>query len=278
MRGKPQVSFMEENKNTALVTGASSGIGLAISGELARLGYPLLMVSNEEEKLAEEARGLEAKYGIKAAPLCMDLAQKDSAQKLFDYCQANNFKIDILVNNAGIFFFRDITDTQTERVETIINLHILTPAMLSRLFAGQMIEENRKGYILNMASIASRMMMPGIALYSSTKSFLRCFSRAMRNEVFNKGVSITAISPGAVATNLYNLSSRYLKLGVRIGVIIKTERFAKLAVKMMFKRKAEYIPGGFINRIFIFLVEAMPEFLVRKLKKKIDKALSASRK
>jgi len=232
------------------------------------------MVSNEEEKIAEEARKLEAEYGIKAMPLCMDLAKNDSAQKLFDYCQANSLKIDILVNNAGIFFFRDITDTKTERIETIINLHVLTPAMLSRLFAEQMIENNRKGYILNMASISSRMMMPGIALYSSTKSFLRCFSRAMRNEVFNKGVSITTASPGAVATNLYNLSSRYLKLGVRLGIIIPAERFAKLAVKKMFRRKAEFIPGAFINRLFIFLVEALPEFLIRKLKKKIDKTFS----
>jgi len=191
---------MEELKNTALVTGASSGIGLAISGELARRGYSLLMVSNEDEKLSEEARELEGKYGIRAIPLCMDLAQRDSAQKLFDYCQANNVIIDILVNNAGIFFFRDITDTPPERMETIINLHMFTPAMLSQAFARQMIADNRKGYILNMSSISSRMMMPGITMYSSTKSFLRCFSRSMRNEVFYKGVSITTLSPGAVAT------------------------------------------------------------------------------
>jgi len=265
---------VEEQKNTALVTGASSGIGLAISCELARQGYPLLMVSNEEEKIAEEARRVEAEYGIKASPLYMDLAKTDSAQKLFDYCQANSFKIDILVNNAGIFFFRDITDTKTERIETIINLHIVTPTLLSRLFAEQMIADNRKGYILNMASIASRMMMPGIALYSSTKSFVRCFSRAMRNEVFNKGIGITTVSPGAVATNLYNLSSRYLKLGVRLGIIIKTERLAKLAVKKMFKRKAEFIPGIFVNRLFILLVAALPEFLIRMIKKKIDRTLN----
>jgi len=260
---------MEEQKNTALVTGASSGIGFAISGELARRGYSLLMVSNEEAKLPQAARELQTQYGVNADFLYMDLAKMDSAQKLFDYCQANSFKIDILVNNAGIFFFRDITNTKPELIETTINLHIFTPTMLSRLFAEQMIADNRKGYILNMASIASRMMMPGIALYGSTKSFLRCFSRAMRNEVYNKGVTITTISPGAVATNLYNLSSRYLKLGVRLGIIITTERLAKLAVKKMFKRKAEFIPGGFINRLFIFLVEAMPEFLIRVIKKRI---------
>ena len=262
---------MNERKNFALVTGASSGIGLAISTELAQRGYPLLLVSNEEAKLGETARELEARYTVKAIPLCMDLAQKDSAQKLFDYCETNGLKIDILVNNAGIFFFKDVVDTPPELIETEINLHILTPVMLSRLFSQKMMTENRKGYILNMASISSRMMMPGIALYSATKSFLRCFSRAMRNETFTRGVSITTISPGAVATGLYNLSPRYMKLGVRLGIIITPERLAKLAVKKMFRRRAEYIPGAIINRLFILLTIMLPEFLVRKLKAKIDR-------
>ncbi|MDR2702590.1 MAG: SDR family NAD(P)-dependent oxidoreductase [Spirochaetaceae bacterium] len=254
----------------ALVTGASSGIGLAISGELARRGYPLLMVSNEEAKLAEAAASLQAEYHVKTIALYMDLAQKDSAHKLFNYSETNNLKIGIVVNNAGIYFFKDVTNTPPERIETVINLHILTPALLCRLFAQQMISEGRRGYILNIASIAARMMMLGIALYSSTKSFLRCFSRSMRLETFDHGVSITTISPGAAATGLYNMSPRYVKLGVRFGYIITPERLASLAVKKMFQRKAEYIPDGFINRLFILLVAAIPEALVRRIKKKMD--------
>lgn len=257
-------------KNTALVTGASSGIGLALSAELARRGYPLLMVSNEDAPLAKAAMEIEAKYGIKAIPLFMDLAQRDSAQKLFNYCQINNLKIEILVNNAGIFFFKDITGTPPERMELMINLHCYTPALLCHFFAKQMTEENRKGYILNMASIASRMMMPGITLYSATKSFIRCFSRSIRHELFSRGVSVTTISPGAVATGFYSLAPRYLKLGVRLGIIITPERMALLAVRKMFKRKAEFIPGGLLNRLFIILVIALPEALIRRLKRKID--------
>ncbi|MDR0444379.1 MAG: SDR family NAD(P)-dependent oxidoreductase [Treponema sp.] len=203
---------MNTEENFALITGANSGIGLALSTELAQRGYPLLLVSNEEAKLIETARDLEARYAVKAMPLCMDLAQSDSAQKLFNYCETNKIKVKILINNAGIFFFKDVTGTPPELAQTMLNLHILTPVALSRLFAQQIISEKRKGYILNMASVSSRMMMPGIALYSATKSFLRCFSRAMRHEVFDKGVSVTTISPGAVATNLYNLPTRYMKL------------------------------------------------------------------
>jgi short-subunit dehydrogenase len=261
---------MDTNCNFALVTGASSGIGLAISRELARRGYNLLMVSNEEEKLARLAGEIQAEYKIKALPFFMDLALADSAQKLFDYCSENNIKIEILVNNAGMFFFKDIVDTPPVRIETMINLQVLTPALLCRFFTEQMIRENTKGYILNMASIAAWMMMPGISLYSSTKSFLHCFSRAMRREAIDRGVSITTICPGAVATNLYNLPPRYLALGVRLGIILPPQRLAALAVKKMFQRKAEYIPGGFINRFFVFLVKLMPEWAIKKIRQTAD--------
>jgi len=258
---------MEERKNYAVITGASSGIGLAISRELARRGWPLLLVSNEEEKLLHAASEIKTEFNVNTLPLFMDLAQKESAKNLFNYCEANSIKIEILVNNAGIFFFKDITNTAAERMETMMNLHMLTPSMLCRFFAEQMIREKRSGYILNMASSAGWMMMPGIALYSATKSFLRCFSRAMRCETLDSGVSITTVCPGAVATGLYNLSARYMKLGICLGIIITPERLARNAIKKMFKKKAQFIPGGFINRFFIFLVNAMPEILVRRIKK-----------
>ena len=260
---------MSEKTAYALVTGASSGIGLAISKDLAGRGYPLLMVSNEEENLNRAAADIQAAFHVNAVPLYMDLANNDSAQKLYDYCAANNIGVEILVNNAGIFFFKDIVETAPQRMETMLNLHIHTPAMLCRLFAEQMIRENRKGYILNIASVAAQMMMPGIALYSSTKSFLRCFSRSMRHEVFDKGIGITTVCPGAAATGLYNLPPRYIKLGICLGIIIPAERLARLAVKKMFRRKAEVIPGWFINRLFIFLVNAMPEVLVRRIKRSL---------
>jgi short-subunit dehydrogenase len=267
---------MDEEKRFALVTGASSGIGLAYGRELARLGYPLLLVSNEE-KIIDVALEIQAEYRVRVVSLFMDLAQRDSAQKLFDYCEKNGIKTEVLINNAGIFFFRNITDTESQSIEKIINLHILTPSLLTGLFADEMMREyardKRMGYILNMSSISAWMMMPGIALYSASKSYLRCFSRAMRCETIDRGVSITTVCPGAVATGLYKLSSRYMKLGMRLGNIISPERLARLAIKKMLGKKPEYMPGGLINRFFIFIVMAMPEFLVKYLKIKIDARL-----
>jgi len=257
----------DENLKFALVTGASSGIGLEISRELARRGYPLLMVSNEEEKLVRFAAEFQSEYKIRALPFFIDLALADSAQRLFDYCAENRITIEILINNAGVFFFKDIVDIPSSSIERTINLQILTPAILCRLFAERMIRENIKGYILNMASIAAWMMMPGLTLYNSTKSFLYCFSRAMHRETIEHGISITAICPGAVATGLYNLSPRYLKLGMRLGVIMPPGRLAVLVLKKMFKRKAQYFPDSFINGLFILIVKSVPEWMIKLFRK-----------
>jgi len=262
---------MNEEKKYALVTGASSGIGLAMSRELARRGYPLLLVSNEEEKLVESAADTGKTFNVQTVPLYMDLAQRDSAGKIFDYMKENNIEAEILVNNAGIFFFRDVANTTSERIETVINLHILTPTLLSRFFVQQ---AKGGGHILNMASIAAWMMMPGLTFYNATKSYLRCFSRAMRNEAYKQDINITTVCPGAVATGLYGLAPRYMKLGMRLGIILSPERLAVKALNRMFRKKAEYIPGGFLNRFFIGIVISLPEWLIRRIKKKIDVRLS----
>ena len=267
---------MNEDKGFALVTGASSGIGLAISRELAGIGYPLLMVSNQEKEIAQSAGETEKTFGVKTIPLYMDLAQPDSAQRLFDYCEENSIAVSVLVNNAGIFFFRDICATSTERINVMMNLHNLTPVMLCRLFAEKMKTQKRRGYILNMASIAGWMMMPGITMYSATKSFLRCFSRALRCELFDYGISITTVCPGAVATNLFGLKPSLMNLGMRLGIIITPEKLARNAVKKLLKGKAEYIPGLLLNRLFILIIKALPEFLIQRLKKAIDRKITKS--
>ena len=260
---------MNQDERYALVTGASSGIGLAYSRELARRGYPLLMVSNEETKLFQAAQAIQAEFQVTAIPLYLDLAQQDAAPTLFNYCAENAIAVHIMINNAGMFFFKDIASTAPERLAVMINLHTLTPALLCRLFTQQMIDEKRSGYLLNMSSIAAWMMMPGIAAYSATKSFVHCFSRAMRNELYDQGISITAVCPGAVATGLYNLPQNYQQLGIRLGIIMPTEQMARRALNKMFQRKAEYIPGGLVNRLFIALVASLPQPLIRWIWKKI---------
>ena len=117
-------------KKWALVTGASSGIGLAYAEELASRGYQLVIVSNEEQAIREKGEFLSEKYGIEVLPLYRDLAIPGAAKELYDTCQEKNIPIEVLVNNAGMFFFCETLQAKANIVEKMLYLHVTTPTQL----------------------------------------------------------------------------------------------------------------------------------------------------
>ena len=157
----------------ALVTGASSGIGLQYATQLARDYHTdLLLVSNQEKELNEVATDLAARYNVKTIAKYADLSKQDAAENLFAWTQENNYVVDILINNAGVFFFNPYCETNMKRIELMLNLHVVTVAKLTRLFGEAMINREltdeekaqricrkprRKGYILNMSSMSAWM-------------------------------------------------------------------------------------------------------------------------
>lgn len=250
----------QQIKKTALVTGASSGMGVHYAQQLAGYGYNLLLVSNQEQQLSDVAANIRDMYdGIEVEAICKDLSGSQSAQELFDYCNSNSIEVEVLINNAGIFFFNDIIDCQLSRVSTIVNLHVYTVTMLCRLF-GEKMRERRKGYILNMSSISAHTPFCGISLYTATKSYIRTMSKAFRLELKEYGVHVMTVSPGAVATDLYRLPKNLQKLGVNIGVIYRPEKLVRNALKkLFFTNKKEYIPG-IVNRLFKPIYSILPEW------------------
>ena len=170
------------------------------------------MVSIDREDLDREAKKIVNTSGVSVETICMDLAQPDAANKLYDHCRQKGIQIEILINNAGIFSFQEITRTDPKKIETMLQLHIGTVTRLSRLFATDMC--NRKhGYILNMSSLSCWTPYPGIALYTATKAYIRVFTRALGYELRDYGVVATVVCPGGVATGLYGLKPGLLKLG-----------------------------------------------------------------
>ncbi|MBR5856571.1 MAG: SDR family NAD(P)-dependent oxidoreductase [Bacteroidales bacterium] len=260
---KKNMEKMEQQprgKKTALVTGASSGMGLHYAKQLAEYGYNLLLVSNQQEQLDAVVANIRSCHNnIEVHAICKDLSGSGSAQELFDYCNGKSIEVEVLINNAGIFFFNDIIDCSTSRVSTIVNLHVYTVTMLCRLF-GEKMRERRKGYILNMSSISAHTPFCGISLYTASKSYIRTMSRAFRLELKEYGVHVMTVSPGAVATDLYRLPKNLQKLGVNIGVIYRPERLVKNALKkLFFTNKREYIPG-IVNRLFKPVYSILPEW------------------
>lgn len=240
----------------AIITGASSGIGLEISKELAKKNYSIVAVSNQPDKLAKLKQDWEKEFGIDVHTIDCDLTDKKSSHLLFDYCKENNISVEVLVNNAGILTYGEAIDVPVEKAEAILSLHMSTPAILCRLF-GEEMAKNGGGYILNVSSISAVMPFPLISFYGPTKGFLKNFSTALRTELKRKNVSVTCLLPGATSTSLYEGTEMSLKE----SSMKKPDYVAQAGVKAMFRKKRQCIPG-FLNKITVFLVPIVPNWLV----------------
>lgn len=250
---------------TALVTGATSGIGLAYSELLAQSGCKVILVSIESS-VSHIATDLCNRYGVESMGIELDLAHEDSADKLYAWCKNNGVEVDILINNAGIFYFKELILLPQTKVEAMMNLHMVTVAKLTRLFAIGMCDRKR-GYILNMSSICADMPNPGLTMYASTKAFVKSFTTSMWYELRDYGVNICCVTPGGVATGLYSVDEKWIKLGLKFGVLATPENIAKRGIDAMLRGRRLITPYP-INRFFVWLVNGVPTWLRMKLKRK----------
>ncbi len=244
----------------ALITGASSGIGKAYATILAReYKHDLLLVSNQEKELEEVATELR-NFGVKTIPYYCNLARQEAAQEIYDWCADNHIEVDILINNAGMFFWKTYNDVTPERVLTITNLHIVTLTMLCRLFGEDMCRR-QKGYILNMSSMTAWMTFPGIQCYNSTKAYVLSLSKSLWYEMKPQGVIVTALTPGAIDTPLYGLDDKIRRRLVWWGISYPPEKFARIALKRLFRGKKQAMPG-WVNHIAVPILKHLPDWAV----------------
>ena len=257
---------------TALVTGASSGMGLEYARQLAAAGCSVLMVSNQEEALLRCAEALKGQFSVQIWTQHIDLASQDAADRLFRYCEKNGLKIDILINNAGVFFFEELEGEACRKAEVMMMLHVYTPSRLCALF-GNAMKQRESGYILNVSSVVADMCVPGLTTYAATKAYLRTFSKSLYYEMKPYGVSVTAVCPGAVATGLYSVLPalvRILEVAGRFGLVYSPEKLVRKALRAMFRRRRCVTPG-FINHFFAPIVNLIPRFVVNRIWKKLKK-------
>ena len=253
-----------KGSKTALVTGASTGIGRQYAEQLAALGYNLVIVSRTKELLDKAASEIEAAHGVNVTVLAKDLATTTAAEELFAWTKENGHTIDVLINNAGMFSHCDIINTPTERIVRAITLHDITNTILCRLFAADMAERGG-GHILNMSSYSIWMPWPGLALYSASKAYLKSFSVAFSKEVRDKNIKVTAVCPAGIATDLYGLSKKWQGIGLKIHAL-STPRFcARRGLNSLWKGRRCVVPDGWM-RLFIPICQALPGFVIKWLR------------
>lgn len=187
--------------NTALITGASSGIGKELARLHASKGNDLVIVARREQALSDLKFELESQYGVQVVCIVADLCDPESVKHIFNQCEANSFVIDYLINNAGFGGHGRFYEREWEKDEAMIQLNIISLAHLTRLFLPGMVAR-KKGKILNTASTAGFLPGPLQATYYATKAFVVSFSQAVDEELRSAktGVTVTALCPGPVAT------------------------------------------------------------------------------
>ncbi len=253
----------------ALITGASSGIGLAFCHLLADNGYNLVINSRSEKELKVVARDLEIKYKIIVKILPLDLSNPESAESLYKNLTEENLDIEILINNAGFGasgYFNDLSlDLQT----AMLNVNLITLTKLTHLFLQDMLKKN-KGKILNVASTAGYLPGPLMAVYYASKAYVLHFSQAVHSELKGKNVTVTALCPGPTSTHFRTRASldesrlfKYLK-------VMEPDAVAQIGLEAMNKGKSIIIPG-IMNKIGMFIIKFLPKNFISNILKEMHR-------
>jgi short-subunit dehydrogenase len=194
---------MNDTKPIALITGASSGIGLELAKQFAQNGHDLIVVAEDGPNLNGAASMLRELGGGRVETVVADLAQHGGARQVFDEVQRLGRDVDVLVNNAGVGVYGKFIETSLEEEVSMIHLNTIAYVQLTKFFAPLMVRRGA-GRILITASVASKMPTPYLTVYGATKAFVYEFAQGLREELHDTGVTVTALLPGPTDTNFFD--------------------------------------------------------------------------
>ena len=250
---------------TALITGASRGIGLALAHVFAREQHHLILVARSTDDLQRAQQNLSETYGINVVVFTHDLTQPDEIQQLFENVQQQNLTVDILVNNAGFGDYGEFASSDWAKLQDMLMLNILGLSQLTHLFLPGMIARGQ-GKILNLASTAAFQPGPMMAVYFATKAYVLSLSEAIAAEVEDTGVTVTALCPGPTQSNFGKVSNMD-----QIAVVgnLSSDKFptaeavAEYGYQKLTQGKVVAV-HGLLNKFLTFTPRIMPRKLIRQ--------------
>ncbi len=226
---------------TALVTGASGGIGYELAKLLARDNYNLVLVARSADKLTQLAAELEKAYKIRATVVAADLAQSSGPDQVFTATQQAGIEIEVLVNNAGFGQFGFYVGTDLKQELEQLQLNITSLSHLTKLYLRPMVQR-RRGRILNVASTAAFQPGPLMAVYYATKAYVLSFSSALSNELQGTGVSATCLCPGPTTTEFHKRAAMDASTIMK-APFMDAKSVAEIGYRAMLKGKPVVIAG-----------------------------------
>jgi short-subunit dehydrogenase len=252
---------------TALVTGASGGIGYELALLLARDRYDCILVARSRDKLSALATRLEADFGVTTLVLAKDLSKPSAVDEIYEEVTAAAMNVDVLVNNAGFPVFGLFSETELEAELEMLQVNVVALTQLTKSFLKGMVER-RYGRILNLASTAAFEPGPLMAVYYASKAYVLSFSEALANELRGTGVTVTALCPGPTRTGFQKRGvmedSRLVQ-----GRIANAESVALAGYRGLIAGKAIVIPG-FTNKLIPWVVRLSPRGVVTRVVRRMQ--------
>lgn len=258
---------------TALVTGASSGIGYELAKCFVADGHNVVLVARSTSELEEIARLFGECYGVAATPIAKDLFDPKAPRELYDEVKARGITVDFLVNDAGQGVYGRFHETDLEQELKIIQLNVCALVALTKLFLRDMVARG-EGRILQLASLESKAPAPYEAVYSGTKAFIYNFTEAVNEELEGGKVTLTAMRPGATATDFFRKAHAERMKLVQEGRLARADRVAREGYKAMMAGK-DHVVTGLANRLADAIGNLIPDRVVTRRMRRAHQPLVA---
>ncbi|MGD1715194.1 SDR family NAD(P)-dependent oxidoreductase [Hydrocoleum sp. CS-953] len=243
---------------TALITGASSGIGETFAQELAAIKTNLVLVARSEDKLQKLANTLQSKYQIQTDVIVQDLTASGATKSLFEAVSQKGLTIDLLVNNAGFGDYGNFAGRLLEKQVNMIQLNITALVELTHLFLPGM-QQRKSGGIINVASIGGFQPLPYMSVYGATKAFVLSFSEALWAENQDSGVKILALCPGPTESDFFQ-RAEFPGSGGKTSMekLTSAEEVVRDALQALEKNQSNVVTGGLLNQVIVNTSRFLP--------------------